>query len=128
LVTADLMVDPGAAGQIRHSTLMKASDAKELWLVPLGTYAVAFQKDVNLGQPGAAGTGPAAVVRGKDNNPVLPIYVLTSTGRSVAEILPNNRGEALLALLGKLREYWPHEEILALEWMPAIDTYGVSEI
>ncbi|KRR14754.1 DUF2806 domain-containing protein [Bradyrhizobium valentinum] len=129
LVTADLMVDPGAAGQIRQSVLMKASDERELWFVPLGEYAIAFQKDINLGQPGAAGTGPAAVLRSnKDNNPVLPVYVLTSTGQAVAEILPNHRREALLALLGKLRKYWPHEDILALEWMPSVSSYQVSEM
>jgi hypothetical protein len=54
--------------------------------------------------------------------------VLTDTGKAVAEILPNHRRDAFLALMKTLKEYWPDEDIRPLKYTPATHTYDNLEV
>jgi hypothetical protein len=124
LVTADLMVDPGATGQVRQSGEAKEGQ-DELWFIGFGEFGVAFKRTVIVGKPGASGGKPPVVP--SRNGPAIPVFVLTDTGRAVAEILPNHRRNAFLALMTKLREWGPDEDIRALQQVPSTNNYEVFE-
>jgi hypothetical protein len=118
LTTAELLVEPGL-GQIRQ--FKKIDHGKgPVWILYLNEYALAIpvSTPIHLSDLDFVNSSLTILTPGHNNEPAMPIYVLTEAGEAVAQILPNRRRDAFRRLTEKVKSVAP--EVLEL----AIDAGG----
>lgn len=86
LVSAGLMVDPGAIGQVAYFGSIADGQGNELWSLTLSNRLIAFRKGARIAETAQPDT---AVIVGGAPSPMVPIYVLTAEGEAIASILDN---------------------------------------
>ncbi len=105
LVSAGLLVDPGLSGQIQYFTTVTASDGREWWFSPFGTFAV------GLLSAAVTASNDESIFKFDKGKAAIPVYVLTEVGFALSTILPNHEDQVGVQYAGKLKSLLPSEHL-----------------
>lgn len=103
LADHDLVFDPGLTGHIRKYIRHKTQTCGDLWIINFEKYIIAFPTDVNI----AASKNSDVIsyyVDGADKCPKADIYLLTSAGYAISQILERDIDGIVEAYTSKLIE------------------------
>jgi len=97
LVNAELLVE-SPLGHVRFFREMQDAGGRELYICTFGQTAIGFAKDV------PENVRNAADIQSHEENPTLPVFILTDAGNALASILTNHEREATDRLAKTLAE------------------------
>ena len=109
LVAAGLIVDPSNFGHVRKAGKIAAdaNGSHPQWVFHLDEFALVLPVDPapKLDPPYPAKS--SALIGGEDNDPSIPIYLLTEVGYAISKILPDHQRTAFRNLADKLKAHSP---------------------
>ncbi|MGG6897228.1 DUF2806 domain-containing protein [Rhizobium sp. BR 315] len=100
LVEVGLLIEPGLGHMMRFREVT-LSDGRNIWLLPLGDVAIAFDRTKS------AGANPDDPIIMDSGNLAVPIYILTSVGTAVSSILDDNSPAAIAKWIDAIKGQHP---------------------
>lgn len=123
LAAAELIVEPGI-GHIRYCSEVSDQKGVPSWFFPFGAHAVSIVKSEKLPPKDKA----KEVLSHTNNQPSMPVYVLTNVGKAIASILPDRSADVIKATAEKLSVAAPEHEIRRYVLMSQPPMWVVVEI